>query len=370
MSGRKSEPTLVIVGAPPPPFHGQALVTQQVFEMNWSPREVYKIEARFSSSIEDVGSAGLAKLLVLLKVAYKMLFARFRLGAEALYITAGSANWVPLVRDVILIGLIGRLYKSVFVHYHSGGLPEWFDQSNLAKVLGKWAYGGATVAIGLSEAVAVPCFEKTRKAIVRNGVEAPPKLESKERNEKRRLLFIGALRSGKGVDILLDAVDLLQKRNVDDFEIEFVGDWISKDYEKAVRERVEEARLSKRVIFSGILSGSEKWMALQRADFFVFPSHYQSENQPLVVIEAMAMGVPVISTKWRGIPEMVLEGETGFLVEPQNSHSLADTLATAFEMTNQQLHEMGENSRERFSNHFSVTAFSARMREVIASRKE
>lgn len=360
---------LVLVGAPPPPYHGQALVTQQVFEMDWNPIRVCRIEARFSDNINEVGKAGFRKVKILLNVIRQMLIARFAYGGKVLYITAGSANWVPLIRDVLLIGFFGRFYSRVFVHYHSGGLPEWFSRSKWANFFGKIAYGRAYTAIGLSKAVTVPRFGSSKLAIVPNGIE-----RSSIANELvlrnygkncRNMVFLGALRPGKGVDVLLDAIEILSERGINNLEIQLVGDWISEDYKQKTVQRLKGSSWQNRVIFPGVLTGTDKWKALAEAEFFVFPSHYESENQPLVVIEALSMGLPVITTKWRGIPEMIKEGETGFLVEPNRPEELARVLEDVLMLPEQQLKILAENCYKQYEQNYSAKAFSARMQNLL-----
>ena len=97
---------------------------------------------------------------------------------------------------------------------------------------------------------------------------------------------------------------------------------------------------------------------------FCFPSFFECETFGLVLLEAMACGLPVVSTRWRGIPSVVDEGETGFLVEPRDSHAVAERLETL--ANNAALrNSMGCAGRARFEREFTLPRFVSRMRRMF-----
>ena len=356
---------LLLVGASPPPFHGQALVTGTIFEGDWSPWRTQVIEARFSNEIDDVGGLQLRKLVVLFQVATQMLKARLSGGARVLYITAGSANWVPLVRDVILIGVVGFLFGKKIVHYHSGGLPEWFEKSALAGLLGRLAYGRADISIALSKDVSVPSFGEGKTVVVPNGLSAPePDSVVAEKDERWTMIFIGSLRESKGVGVILSALSELSASEREGVLVRFLGGWSSEDYRSEVMERIANEKLGDCVQFEGVVTGDRKWQLLKGGDVFVFPSHYESENQPLVVIEAMAMGLPIIASRWRGIPELLQGGSYGRLIEPKDASALVATIRESL-VGEWDSEKMRKNARESYLEQFNQEAFLARISAVF-----
>jgi len=76
--------------------------------------------------------------------------------------------------------------------------------------------------------------------------------------------------------------------------------------------------------FRGWVSGEEKELLLRETDIYVLPSY--SEGLPMSILEAMSYGIPVISTPVGGVPEVVIDGINGFLVDPGDVHGLADKL--------------------------------------------
>ena len=85
----------------------------------------------------------------------------------------------------------------------------------------------------------------------------------------------------------------------------------------------------------------------------------RADNLPLAILEAMAAGLPVIGTRVGGIPELVLDGETGLLVEPERPQELADALDSLAKSRERRL-ELGRRGRERVQEHFSAAGVAAR----------
>jgi glycosyltransferase involved in cell wall biosynthesis len=140
------------------------------------------------------------------------------------------------------------------------------------------------------------------------------------------ILSVGRLVPFKGFEILIEACAELDQSNVA-FHCEIVGDG-------PLREKLEAAirhhRLEKRVQLCGSLSQERVFSKLQNCDIFALASvtdqNGASDVFPTVILEAMALARPVVSTRLAGIPESVIDGVTGLLVPPGDSHALADAL--------------------------------------------
>jgi glycosyltransferase involved in cell wall biosynthesis len=145
----------------------------------------------------------------------------------------------------------------------------------------------------------------------------------------------------KGIDVLLEAARLVQSPVR--LEIYGVG------AEQAELERLAEGLDAN---FNGFVQDP-----LAGLDVLVQPS--RADNLPLSILEAMAAGLPVIGTRTGGIPELVIDGETGLLVEPERPEELAaalDSLATDPERRA----ELGRRGRERVQEHFSADGIARR----------
>jgi colanic acid/amylovoran biosynthesis glycosyltransferase len=140
------------------------------------------------------------------------------------------------------------------------------------------------------------------------------------------IVAVGRLIAKKGFADLIRACGLLAEGGKP-FQCEIVGEG---PLENELRAQIEQLNLQNRVALSGAKPQREVRQRFAAASVFVLPSVVDPDggidNLPTVIMEAMATGLPVISTDIGGIPEMVIENETGFLVQPGNALALAETI--------------------------------------------
>ncbi len=135
-----------------------------------------------------------------------------------------------------------------------------------------------------------------------------------------KLLFVGRLAPVKGLPILLRALEPLKAAHAD-LHLTVIGDGPGR---KALQSQADAAGLSEHVSFVGYRSQSEVAEALVAADMLVLPSF--AEGVPVVLMEAMAAGRPVVATHIAGIPELVSDGTSGILVPPGDVAALAEAI--------------------------------------------
>jgi len=130
-------------------------------------------------------------------------------------------------------------------------------------------------------------------------------------------------------------------------------------YENHIKELVCQLGLSERVVFAGFQGDVYPYLAA--LDLFVLPSRI--EGLSLAVLEAMAMGKPVVGTQIGGIPELVEDGKTGRLAAPSDPVSLAETIAALLRRPDH-LRAMGEASRKRVEEKFSLHGHLTQLHQV------
>jgi len=167
------------------------------------------------------------------------------------------------------------------------------------------------------------------------------------------IIAIGRLSPKKGFSDLIRACALLAERGKS-FRCEIIGEG---PLENELRGQIDELRLQNRVVLTGARPQSQLRRCLAAANVFVLPSVIDPDggmdNLPTVIMEAMATGLPVVSTNIGGIPEMVLENETGFLVQPEDAVALAGAIerVTSYQSLGQRL---GQAGYERAQTLFSI----------------
>jgi glycosyltransferase involved in cell wall biosynthesis len=167
------------------------------------------------------------------------------------------------------------------------------------------------------------------------------------------LLFVGRLRIRKGVEVLLEAL-------FPGMRLLIAGDG---EHRAALERKVEEMRLGSRVRFLGRCDAARVRGLLRGAAALVVPSTY--EGMPLVILEAMEAGAPVVASRVSGIPEVVEDGRTGWLVPPENPGALAAALTEVVENP-EEARRRGEEGRRRVEERFRPrNAVSAWRRAVL-----
>jgi len=167
------------------------------------------------------------------------------------------------------------------------------------------------------------------------------------------IVAVGRLIAKKGFANLIRACATLVERK-SSFRCEIFGEG---PLEKELRAQIDDLDLRERVQLPGPKPQGELRARLAAASVFVLPSVPEAgggmDNLPTVIMEAMATGLPVVSTRIGGIPEMVVENETGFLVQPEDPAALADAIEKA---TNDRSlgQRLGQAGYERARNLFSI----------------
>jgi glycosyltransferase involved in cell wall biosynthesis len=181
-----------------------------------------------------------------------------------------------------------------------------------------------------------------------------------------QLLYVGNLVPGKGLRFLLLALQEVV-RCFPSVRLAMVG---SGPQQAELEAMVHSLHLEGHVEFVGLLPHDKVPSLMHKADVFVFPS--LSEATPRVVMEAMAMALPVVATRVGGIPEMIEDGITGRLVQPGVARELAAAIMWIFRHP-EWVQTAGERARHRVVNHYTLERHIEQMmalhQQVFTQRK-
>lgn len=158
-------------------------------------------------------------------------------------------------------------------------------------------------------------------------------------------LTIGALGKHKGTPQILNALSNLRRNGIHLGWV-FVGMGDVNEY----RQRAEDLQISDRVIFTGPVSDDIKWQYITNADFYCLPS--DAEGQPISILEAMVVGLPVIATEVGSIPEIVSNEETGFVIPVDDVSALEQALLGMLD--DQSRRNMGLAAQNYLVRHHSI----------------
>ena len=212
--------------------------------------------------------------------------------------------------------------------------------------------------------------------------------DGRERNAsgEERIVFVGRISPEKGLHVLLEAFERVVARRPtarleiigpesvapmefivalsDDSAVQGLSRFYSGNYAGFLRQRVRSS-LDKHVRFVGTVPHYEVAERLRRADVCVVPSVW---NEPfgMPAIEAMAVGLPVVASRAGGLTEIVSDGETGILVEPDNPSALAEALVRLLE-DRPRARAMGGAGRQRVEETFSWESITEKLKALYAA---
>ncbi len=207
-------------------------------------------------------------------------------------------------------------------------------------------------------------ISRHRIVCIPNGVPAitPIDLSAKIGSEAWNLGMIALFRPRKGLEVLLDAIRRLPA-NAPSIHFRIIGGFENEEYRNAMLQLVVQYQLKDRVTFTGFTNDIPK--ALADLDGMILPSLY-GEGMPMVVLEALSAGVPVIATKVEGTPEVVRDGVEGFLAEPRDPQSLMDAIMK-FTSSRIKWAAMSEQSVDRHRDRYSDVKMAVSTSEVYRS---
>lgn len=171
--------------------------------------------------------------------------------------------------------------------------------------------------------------------------------------------MIALFRPRKGAEVLIDAVALLRKKKID-IHVELVGPFENPKYEAEIDARIKRHGLTEHVSRTAFTEDIPTVLA--GSDALALPSLF-GEGLPMVVLEAMSAGLPVIATRCEGTTEAIIDRETGFLVKPKSATQLADAIAELF-VGPTDYTSMSLSARARHAERFSDVAMARQVAAV------
>ena len=187
--------------------------------------------------------------------------------------------------------------------------------------------------------------------------EPPKELLRGMRQYERRFIFLGFINKTKGINHLLEAAEQLG----DSYTIHIFGP-IRDNYNDPKQERFAEKFKKQKGIYQGTLDKEKVLITLREYDVLVLPTYYKGEGYPGVIMEAYSLGLPVISTHWKSIPEIVVDKKTGLLIETKSTAALIEAMKF-FDESNFEF--FSKNARAYFQKYYSTKKVTGAAIEAI-----
>jgi glycosyltransferase involved in cell wall biosynthesis len=303
-------------------------------------------------------------------IAGPFLFARCLLASGADIVHFNSPmDFKGYWRDIVYFLIAKLSRKKIIFQLHGGDQPErFFRNHGISSRFRKWQLGAADAVVLLSErerrAAQDYCLYK-RLAVIPNAIDVkefadfPPRAFPKDRYN---LVYIGRLIREKGIFEAIEALAILRREGMDNLSLSVAG---SGPAEAELRERVEALGLQGQVAFLGTVLGAEKVQFWRNADLCLFATHFP-EGLPYTILESLAVGVPVITTRVGAIPEAVEDGVHGVFVEPRDPDALARAIRAMLSNPDR-LNAMSMASVIRGRDHFGIERLASEFGELYRS---
>lgn len=291
-----------------------------------------------------------------------LIAAHFARLAQTLGVTHFHAHWATYpALAVRTIRVLTGIRYTLTTHAHDIFLPNPYLTRNLSA-----AHKIVTISDYNRRFLMEAGTPAEKIAVVRCGLDFREFTATDARApQPGKIVSVGRLDPIKGFPYLLEASRILAERGAP-FSCEIIGEGpLRAQLERQIRSYGLEAR----VCLLGALSQTQVRAALARAEIFVLPSVQTTEgNQdgiPVALMEAMALGLPVISTTVSGIPELVRDGESGLLVPPGNAVALAERILQL--LTDARLRKrLAQGGRALVQARHDIAFSAARMHEVFS----
>lgn len=356
-----SDKRILIIAQTPPPFHGQSIMQKHLVDANWKWCKKDFVRMNFSNEINEVGVFRIKKLWQLISLIDRVRKKRIS-NVDLIYYPPGGPNRIPIYRDIILLSFLKLFSKKIILHFHAGGINNIFKKvTKFESYFIKKAFAKADGAVVLTDWLKqeIEWCDPKKIFVVGNGIEDVfHKFQKTRTNKNTTFLFVGNLKKEKGIFTLLEAAVVLKNLG-ENFKINFIGSFHYEFEQKNFFDFVEQNKLNDCICYLGTKNGDDKWREFEKADVFCLPT-YETEAMPISIIEAMMFEMPVITTRWRSIPDLIKHEENGLLFEPDNASQLASCMQKLIHAENER-RIMGQKGRAKYIQNFTVDVHLKKM---------
>jgi glycosyltransferase involved in cell wall biosynthesis len=285
--------------------------------------------------------------------------------ADVVYMTPGQ-TFFGILKYALFILFCLLFQKPYLIHVHGNYLGTEYERlKSFKKKLFKFFVSNAAGGIVLSESLKLNfknLLPNNKVYVVKNFVQnelyhAPI---TEKPTDKLHILYLSNLMQQKGIVELLDALLILKKNGIL-FTVTIAG-----SIETSLKNKIEEyfAALANEVNYIGSVSGAAKIGAFVSANVFVLPTYYSMEGQPISLLEALATGNIIVTTKHAGIPDIISE-KNGFIVPIKSAKAIADVLIKINGDIDGYLQNMSHSNIAYAKNNFTEQIFCSQILSIL-----
>lgn len=357
--------TILLLGKLPPPYMGPAIATSILLhsELKKSYNLIH-FDTRLNKDIRSIGSIRLSKVFAL--AGQYLSFSRsIRKYKPDVVLVPISQSKGGFLKDSIFILIASILKCKVLVHLRGSEFREIVERSpSTYRQLVRWILRKCSGAIVLGKSLR-PIFHglvpDDRIFVCPNGCNLNLPERNHNQTNRIRLLSIGNLQASKGIPDILEAIRVLPKPVRESVSLVVLGAWRDESTRIDCMRLVEENQLP--VEFVPSEQSGKKVELLSQADVFLFTPR-SPEGHPWVIVEALAAGLPIITTNRGAIAESVTDGENGYIVPLRDPAAIAERLMKLIANAEKR-QRMGRQSRKTYESAFTEELMVERLDQII-----
>lgn len=343
----------------PPPFTGETIGSRTVYELLKDNIVIDRVEAL--PNRDGPTETGVWSLAIFSRTIKSIGVARRtvkRVRPEIFYFVAGASKLGNL-RDFLCVCAVRPYCGRIVAHVRSGNFGGAVNKDDAAK---SRLSGKVDRYIFLSDSLADDTrsfLPAGKSCVVRNAIDEGIEfqsndieklLEERTRDGLVNIGFVGNMYASKGYwDVAVALTELGSKH---EWKGHFVGGWPRCEDRRRLAEFFEKQELQRHVCIHGSVTQRESLKRIYGTlDVLVLPTYYEVEAQPRSIIEAFNAAVPVIATRHASIPEYVIDGVNGLLVDAKNPQQIASALRRMLNAPEER-ERMARAARRYYEDHF------------------
>ena len=249
-----------------------------------------------------------------------------------------GASKISFWRAAVLICIAKLLHKKTIYHIHGGGFKSFSLQHKKAI---SYVFSKCDVIVALSmnwKRFFEHEFNLDNVKIIPNIIETPQENHTNRNETIIQFLFLGKICNEKGIFDLIEAIDENKNFLIGKMKLIIGGNGETNRLERIIKDK----KLDEIIQFVGWVNGKKKIETLNKSHVYILPSHI--EVLPISILEAMSYHLPVISTRVGAIPDIVINNENGFLVNPRDKVALKNAISEMISFTPEKREKMGQQS--------------------------
>ena len=349
--------TILVIGQLPPPLHGSNIMAeitiQTLKKLGYS---VSFIDKDLSTDINQIGKVTIRKIFRIPILGMEVLINSL-IKKPSMCIFFSAIGKPAFLIDSILLFILRKCKVPYVIRFDGKGYStlkkEGYFWKKLVNTSLSKALGGIVLGNKLKNDVN-SSINDNMLIKVPNCIQEPIHSDFKKKEDGRiRILFLSNLLPSKGVLQVLKAAKIVLKNK--DAYFTLAGSFGSLKFENEISDYIDKNKIGKYICLPGTVQGKEKAKLFESSDIFVFPTYYERETFGIVNVEAMSYGLPVVSSSEGAIPEIVLDGINGYIVNPKSPEEIAEKIIILVD--NPDLRKrMGDKGKEIYKRNFTLKA--------------